>query len=93
MENDRPRGDQTPKSLLGRLDRAAGKMNAFLLVIAIGLAALDFTCFWVIKVRDALPAVTRVEANAATSAKPAASARHNVAAASPSGAGGSMTGF
>ena len=47
--------DQSPKkqpsrtNLTARLDRAAGDMNAFLLVLAIGLAALDLTCLWAFK--------------------------------------------
>jgi len=32
-------------SLLKRLDRIFGELNAFLFAIAIGLAVLDFTCF------------------------------------------------
>jgi hypothetical protein len=34
-----------------------GDLNAFLLVLAIGLATLDLTCFWAFKMRDALPAM------------------------------------
>ena len=45
-----------------RLDRAAGELNAFLLVLAIGLAVLDFTCFFAFQVRDALPSPARLEA-------------------------------
>jgi hypothetical protein len=32
-------------------------MNAFLLVLAIGLATLDLSCLWAFKMRDALPAM------------------------------------
>jgi hypothetical protein len=55
--------DQSPKkqpsrtNLTARLDRAAGDMNAFLLVLAIGLATLDLTCLWALKMRDLLPAM------------------------------------
>ena len=40
-----------------RLDRAARDMNAFLFVLAVGLAALDLSFYWAIKLRDALPPV------------------------------------
>jgi len=40
-----------PRSLTARLDRAAGDMNAFLLVLAIGLATLDLT--WPVGIQDA----------------------------------------
>jgi hypothetical protein len=45
--------------LVARLDRAAGDVNAFLLVLAIGLATLDLTCLWAFKMRDLLPAMAR----------------------------------
>jgi len=65
-------------------------MNAFLLVLAIGLATLDLTCLWAFKLRDALPAMTHTSASAIASnsnaginkpaqAKPAP--KHNPAAA------------
>jgi hypothetical protein len=37
--------DQAPQTLMQRLDRLAGEMNAYLFVFAIGLAILDLTCF------------------------------------------------
>lgn len=58
MQNPVPGEDPRPRSLVARLDRAARDMNAFLLVLAIGLATLDLTCLWAFKLRDALPAVT-----------------------------------
>jgi hypothetical protein len=36
---------QPPKPLAKQLDRWAGELNAFLMVLAVGLAVLDFTCF------------------------------------------------
>jgi hypothetical protein len=48
--------------LAARLDRAAGDMNAFLLVLAIGLATLDLTCLWAFRMRDLLPAMARATA-------------------------------
>jgi hypothetical protein len=41
----RPYDNRSPKALALRLDRAFGEMNAFLLALAIGLAALDATYF------------------------------------------------
>jgi hypothetical protein len=41
-------------SLLRRLDRVAGQLNAFLVVLAIGLALLDLTCFSAITVEQAI---------------------------------------
>ena len=38
-----------------RLDAAAREMNAFLIVLAIGLAVLDGTCFFAFKMRELLP--------------------------------------
>jgi hypothetical protein len=38
-----------------RVDRAARDVNAFLFVLAVGLAALDLSCYWAIKLRDSLP--------------------------------------
>lgn len=90
MQNRLPGKDPRPQSLVARLDRAARDMNAFLLVLAIGLATLDLTCLWAFKLRDALPAMTHTPAssmavnsngaiNKPAQAKPAA--KHNPAAA------------
>ena len=51
--------------LAARLDRAARDMNAVLLMLAIGLAALDFSCFFALQLRDAMPPVQRVDSAAA----------------------------
>src|SRR5438477_106030 len=63
MQNPLPGKDPRPRSLAARLERAAGDMNAFLLVLAIGLATLDLTCLWAFKLQDALPAMTRPSAS------------------------------
>jgi hypothetical protein len=63
MQNGKPGNNPRPRTLAARLDRAARDMNAFLLVLAIGLATPDLTCFWAFKMRDALPTAGR---NAAT---------------------------
>ena len=51
MQNRSPKKHPSPRSLAARLDRAAGDMNAFLLVLAIGLATLDLTCLWAFKMK------------------------------------------
>ncbi len=43
------------KGWVARLDRVARELNAILLVVAIGLAILDFSCFLILQIRDALP--------------------------------------
>ncbi len=43
------------KGWVVRLDRVARELNVILVVIAIGLAILDFTCFLMLQIRDALP--------------------------------------
>jgi hypothetical protein len=53
MQQFRPRDhddDEAPKTLMQRLDRAAAAMNAFLLVIALGLVGLYFTSFIVLHI-------------------------------------------
>src|SRR5205823_11248728 len=72
MENQSPRNHGQAERWTVRLDRLAGELNAFLLVLAIGLAILDFTCFFAFKVRDALPSPARIEADRSLMAKPAA---------------------
>jgi hypothetical protein len=50
-----PRPDGRPvRQLANCLDRAFSELNAFLLVIVIGLAALDFTCFAALRVSSEL---------------------------------------
>jgi len=48
------------KEMLRRIDHAAGNLNALLVVIAIGLFALDATFLLTLKVIDHLPPITRV---------------------------------
>lgn len=49
----------TIRNLLRRIDRAAGELNVLLVVIAIGLAAVDVTFLVTQKVVDRLPPMTR----------------------------------
>ena len=93
MQNQLRREAVSPKGLLVRLDRAVGTMNAFLLVFAIGLAALDLTCLWIFTVRDALPSVTRLNANPAIASKPAVPPSNTLASVTPARPGDTMTGF
>ncbi|MGE5270931.1 MAG: hypothetical protein ACM3JG_14795 [Thiohalocapsa sp.] len=48
------------RELLRRIDRIAGELNVVLLVIAIGLGALDFTFLVTQKVVETLPPVTHL---------------------------------
>jgi len=62
MPDQSPKKDPSRRNLAARLDRAAGDMNAFLLVLAIGLETLDLTCLWAFRMRDLLPAMARATA-------------------------------
>ncbi len=55
MDNPTPLRPDGKRPLLARLDAATQDLNAMLLVLAIGLAVLDFTCFFALEVRDAIP--------------------------------------
>jgi len=48
------------KGLVGRLDRVAAELNVLLVVIAIGLAALDMTFFVTQAAINHLPPITRI---------------------------------
>lgn len=48
------------KDLIERLDRIAGHLNVLLVVIALGLATLDFTFFVTQRIVDSLPPVTHM---------------------------------
>jgi hypothetical protein len=45
-----PRGLQATARLASRLDRAADRMNPYLMALAIGLMIVNATCFFAIKV-------------------------------------------
>jgi hypothetical protein len=51
------------RQFIARLNRLFGELNAFLLVVAIGLAMLDLTCFTVLRVSTEL---TRAQSAAQT---------------------------
>lgn len=48
------------KELIRRIDKVAADLNVLLVVVAIGLAALDMTFLLTQKVIDHLPPVTRI---------------------------------
>jgi hypothetical protein len=50
------------REAIRRLDRVAGDLNVLLVVIALGLATLDFTFLITQKVVDHLPPVTHISA-------------------------------
>ena len=56
------------REMLRRIDRVAGDLNVLLVVIAIGLATLDFTFLVTQKVVDNLPPITRISYDTGPSA-------------------------
>ena len=65
MPQLQPQNGGPAKGFVARLDRATRDLNVFLLVLAIGLAVLDLTCFWAMKLRDVLPPARGVNSAAA----------------------------
>ena len=53
-----PQDDHSREPLLRRLDRVAGELNPFLMILVVGLALLDLVCFVALMV-SRLP-ITRV---------------------------------
>lgn len=92
MAHRSQREDAGPKRLIDRLEHVASELNAFLLVLAIGLAALNLTCFFAFKVRDALPSVVRVEADPLLVSKPAMPVGSSSAILAPTKPGAAVTG-
>lgn len=68
MESPTQRRPRKKRPLWNRLDAAAEDLNAVLLVLAIGLAVLDFTCFFAFEVSKAMPPRLPAEAAVATPA-------------------------
>ena len=94
MLNRSPQEDNSPKRLVARLERVAGEMNAFLFVLALGLAALDLTCLWAFRMADALPAIARSNATGAVMPnKPAVPTGRTMAALAPSNPSASINGW
>ena len=89
-----PQEDDSRKRLLVRLDRLAGEMNAFLFVLALGLAALDLTCLWAFRMADAFPTMGRNNpAGAVMPNKPAVLPGRTMAAQAPSNSSASINGW
>ena len=59
-----PQNRLSIKELLRRIDRVAAELNVLLVVIAIGLAALDVMFLVTQKVVDHLPPITRISHDA-----------------------------
>jgi hypothetical protein len=59
-----PRKRLPIREMTNRLDRVAAELNMVLMVIALGLATLDFTFFVSEKVIDNLPPITHVSYDA-----------------------------
>ena len=57
MQEPVQRTNELKRRLVNRISEAAQGLNAVLLVIAIGLAVLDLTCFLAVEIRAALPPV------------------------------------
>jgi hypothetical protein len=97
MNRQSPHSDTHAKGLIDRLDRATQGVNAFLLILAIELATLDFTCFCALQVEEALPSAARVSVaplRLAQLAKPVQPIRQATAPAlTPTGAGRMASGW
>ena len=92
MENQPSRHDASARRLIDRLDRIAREINAVLLVLAIGLAALDITGFVVVTLRDAAPAVARASVDPSAAARRAVALGPSVAVLVPTKPGAQITG-
>ncbi len=92
MENRPPQHDARAKRLIDRLDRAAREINAVLLVLAIGLAALDITGFVAVTVRDAAPSLARGSVDPSDAARRAEALGPSVAVLVPTKPGAQITG-
>jgi hypothetical protein len=55
-----PRGRSSIREFFRRADRITADLNVLLVVVAIGLATLDFTFLVTQKVVESLPPVTRI---------------------------------
>lgn len=96
MDNRSPHRSGRTRGFVDRLDDAAHGVNAFLLVLAIGLATLDFTCFFAFQVRDALPSAARLASDPPTVsqiAKPAVPLKQADARFAPTSSGAATGGW
>jgi hypothetical protein len=94
MLNRSPQEDDSPRPLLARIDRVAREINAFLFVLALGLAALDLTSLWAFGMADALPTMAQSNATGAVMPnKPVVPAGRTMAALAPSNPNASINGW
>ena len=92
MENRSLRTDAGATRWIARLDRIARELNAVLLVLAIGLAALDLTGFVTVTMRDAAPALARASIDPSEAARRAAAQGPSVAVLTPTKPAAQVTG-
>ena len=92
MDNPSTQNKVRKNRLIDRLDRGAREMNAFLLVVAIGLAALDITGFVAFTIRDAAPSLARGSVNPSDAARRASSLGPSVAVLVPTRPDAHVTG-
>ena len=92
MENRSPQHDASAKQLINRLDRVAREMNAVLLVLAIGLAALDVTGWVAVAIRDAATSGARGSVDPSDAAQRAEPLGPSVAGAVPTKPDAAITG-
>ncbi len=92
MENRSPQDKVRRNRLIDQLDRGAREMNAFLLVLAIGLAFLDVTSFVAFTIRDAAPSVARSSVDPSDAARRAASLGPSVTVLAPTKPEAQVTG-
>ena len=71
----------------------ARQLNAVLLVLAVGLAAVDLTCFSFIKTRDALPSAARASALPVVAATSPKRTKLSLAALAPTKPDAPLTGW
>ncbi len=92
MDNPSTQNKVRKNRLIDRLDRGAREMNAFLLILAIGLAALDVTGFVAFTIRDAAPSLARGSVDPSDAARRAASQGPSVAVLVPTKPDAHVTG-
>ena len=93
MDSPRRGSNRNKEGLIDRLDRAAGGLNAVLLALAIGLAILDFTCFFAFELHDAWPSAGPASTTGAVAPNASAPATRRPAASAPDRKGGAAVGL
>jgi hypothetical protein len=91
MENPVRQRNGRKRRLVNRLEDAAKDLNAVLLVLAIGLAILDLTCFLAVQIRSAMPPQAAA-APSLSQTKPGAAPGDKVTALAPPQPGAVTTG-